>query len=231
MGNRWLRLLLQASKLIEEVAGSPASELIKQGKSIEELTTLLEGAGHPVNGLKYAYEVWDSSNVAFQEFGSIQNLYEELKASDSLERLPTYDFYAYGPVMDLLAATREKGDIAVMPLGAGGPGANLITLTSNPRGVTYLKEVLAAHDILEMDEQEVTKIVEGTGTVRGWMPFTVGETPWHYDVSVDVPEDLKGDDQFQRKVKNLVKKVKANAPAPGVKATYDPRSGHIERAA
>ena len=82
-----------------------------------------------------------------------------------------------------------------------------------PHPCLYAVQVLASQDIHEMDDDEVTKIVEGTGTVRGWMPFTVGETPWSYDVSIDIPEELQAGKQMQREAKRLVTQHKNSFPS------------------
>jgi len=232
MGHRWLHLILQASKNVEKVLGVPAWKAIgEQNASLTELQQKFKENNVPQEGLRYAFRVWDAADATFFEFESVRLLYEDLDKKKELHKFTSNDFYVYGPVVQLLAATRAKGDIAVMPLGAGGPGANLIAMTSNSRGVAYLQEVLAEGGITQLDEEEVAAIVQGTGTIRGWMPFTYGATPWNSTVEAHVPAELQGDQQLNAEVQQLVQAIKANRPSPAVWATYDQRSGHITPAA
>ncbi len=69
---------------------------------------------------------------------------------------------------------------------------------------TLIGKVLAKSGIHKLDEHEVSAIVHGSGTIRGWMPFTIGWTPWNVTVQATIPDQLKGDEQLQRDVKKLV---------------------------
>jgi hypothetical protein len=75
---------------------------------------------------------------------------------------------------DLIAAARKQG-IAVMPLGAGGPGANLVTISS--KGKQHLEQFFAGMDLPELTDWHVRSIITGTGTLKGYMPFKIGKEP------------------------------------------------------
>jgi len=226
MGHRWLELVHQAAENVKKASGATASEIIGNGSKMAQLQVMLKASGLSDAGLRYAYRVWDTTDNTYFEFDSTRSLYAELKEKNELHRLSSHDFYVYGPVVNLLELTRKKGDIAVMPLGAGGPGANLIVLTSNARGVAYLQEVLGSAGIEELNEEEVSTIVKGSGTIRGWMPFTIGPDPWDYTLEAHIPPENTSD-QLRTDVATLVRKIKANRPIPAEWATYDQRSGHI----
>jgi len=74
---------------------------------------------------------------------------------------------------ELIEAARKRG-IALIPLGAGGPGANLIAISSRP-GI--LKDFLTSQGLGELNEAEVKRVVSGTGTLKGFMPFRISNEP------------------------------------------------------
>ncbi|MDP3790372.1 MAG: hypothetical protein Q8R48_08250, partial [Candidatus Omnitrophota bacterium] len=74
---------------------------------------------------------------------------------------------------DLIQAARAEG-IAIMPLGAGGPGANMIAISSEP---DVLRNFLEIQDLSELNEPDAQAIIHGTGTLKGYMPFKIGREP------------------------------------------------------
>ena len=78
---------------------------------------------------------------------------------------------------ELIKAARKQG-IAVMPTGAGGPGANLIVIA--PQGKQQLEAFLKEQDLPELTDEGVEKIMNGTGVLRGYMPLRVGRTPMKF---------------------------------------------------
>lgn len=75
---------------------------------------------------------------------------------------------------DFTAAARKAG-IAVMALGAGGPGA--IYGVVSPKGQAHLKEFFASQDMPLLTDEGVREVVHGTGTLKGYIPFKIGREP------------------------------------------------------
>ncbi len=119
----------------------------------------------PEYAKKYTEKVFgtysDNKDYAF-----IKKMYEEY--GDSLRSVSLYEL---GPISELVMAAREKG-IAIMPLGAGGPGANLIAVS--PKGAESLKSFLESHGLSELTEDKARETISGSGILKGYMPFKVG---------------------------------------------------------
>lgn len=76
----------------------------------------------------------------------------------------------------LIEAGREE-EIAIMPLGAGGPGAVNMAITSDERGIEHLRGFFERNDIPQLTDEGVRRIIRGTGELKGYMPFKVGTKP------------------------------------------------------
>jgi glucose-6-phosphate isomerase len=97
------------------------------------------------------------------------------------ERLPEISLYTQSLDPEssedgrrLIDAARKRG-IAIMPLGAGGPSANMIAIAENEGD---LEKFFAEYGLPTFNEREARKIVRGEvsgeHTLRGYLPFKVG---------------------------------------------------------
>jgi NAD+ synthase (glutamine-hydrolysing) len=97
------------------------------------------------------------------------------------ERLPEISLYTQSldpeSVEDgrrLIDAARKRG-IAIMPLGAGGPSANMIAIAENEADI---EKFFSEYGLPVFNEAESRKIVRGEvsgeHTLRGYLPFKVG---------------------------------------------------------
>lgn len=69
----------------------------------------------------------------------------------------------------LIEAGRKCG-LALMPLGAGGPGATIVAVAA---GADELRHFFDAQGIQRLDDDEAIQTVHGTGVVRGYVPLKV----------------------------------------------------------
>jgi len=109
----------------------------------------------------------------FKEDEVLQQFYR--KHGDKLSEI---SLYTYEPISNLVEAARRDGHIAIMPLGAGGPGANLIAISS--KGKEHLRGFLEGNRLSEFtDESEIRQVMTGPGEniLRGWIPFKIGTEP------------------------------------------------------
>ena len=86
--------------------------------------------------------------------------------------------YTLDPIASLVAAAKKE-NIAVMPLGAGGPGANCIAVSA--LGADHLAKFFASHSIEKLQDDVARKIVRGDASLkdqksvlRGYLPLEVG---------------------------------------------------------
>jgi hypothetical protein len=105
----------------------------------------------------YAY---DYAEKAFNDeaYKVIKDMYEEFENEGRLEELREVSLYSSGPIGELIKNAREAG-IAIMPLGAGGPGANLIAVSS--KGQKHLTEFMESQGLGKLDEEEARQIIRG----------------------------------------------------------------------
>jgi galactokinase/mevalonate kinase-like predicted kinase len=113
----------------------------------------------------------DEVLAAAQTRSIIESIEEETK---------NISFYTLGPIGELIKAARAEG-IAIMPLGAGGPGANLIAVSS--KGNAHMAQFFEKKGIERFTEEkarQAKEIIYGEkekGTLKGYIPFKVGREP------------------------------------------------------
>jgi hypothetical protein len=165
--------------------------------------------------------VWVPDTVVHADLAAVRRSWAELAAAGRLAEIASTDYYVFGPAVRLVAAARERGDMAVMPLGAGGPGANLFVVTSHEGGQAELSRFLAEHDVPRMDPDVVAAVVSGTGVMRGWMPLELGMEPWSCGVAVE-----RGDasPEVEEAAAAAVLRGKSE---PALPATFDNASGEV----
>jgi len=71
-----------------------------------------------------------------------------------------------------IEAARREG-IAVMPMGAGGPGAMLIAIS--PAGKDHLTSFFRKQGMKELTDEKIKKGMDGTGLIRGYLPLRIGK--------------------------------------------------------
>ena len=106
-------------------------------------------------------------------YGVLRDLYETHGAA-----LRKISPYTLDPIASLVAAA-SKVNIAVMPLGAGGPGANCIAVSA--LGADHLAKFFASQSIEKLQDDVARKIVRGDASLkdrksvlRGYLPLEVG---------------------------------------------------------
>ncbi len=127
-----------------------------------------DGSELPPYAAEYAL-VFDESNTRYNDSGTIRDFYRRDK-----DRLRKTSFYTLSPIAELVGKAKDAG-IAVMPLGAGGPGANLIAISSEGR--KHLEGFLESQDLHRLTEDKARAIIRGTGTLKGYIPFHAGKEP------------------------------------------------------
>jgi len=118
---------------------------------------------------RYARKVFDENNSYYFHYKIIRTLYEEHE-----DKLRNIRLYTFEPIDRFLNAGRYEG-VAVMPLGAGGPGANCVAISA--KGRQDLKQFLESQGLDEINEENASAIIRGTGTLKGYFPFKVGMEP------------------------------------------------------
>gem|GEM_PF-2139710 len=136
-----------------------------------------EGKAVPEYAKEYAGKVFDPENSNYNDYDVVRNMFE--KEGQNLRAL---SLYTLNPIADLIAASRDEG-IAIMPLGAGGPGANLIAISS--KGIEHLKTFFENKKITEFTREKANdarKIIRGTkdGELKGYVLFKTGKEPLKY---------------------------------------------------
>ncbi|NQU74025.1 MAG: methyltransferase domain-containing protein, partial [Candidatus Omnitrophica bacterium] len=125
--------------------------------------------GIPSYAYRYARRVWDHKHPDYEDYEVVRTLYEEI-GSDLRE----ISFYTLDPLNTLVEEGAEN-NIAIMPLGAGGPGANSIAMSAEDS--EYMRRFFEDHSLGELQQEEVRSIMRGTGELKGYMPFKVGKEP------------------------------------------------------
>ncbi len=133
------------------------------------------GKNVPEYAKAYADKVFDSSHQEYNDYKVIRDLYEEL-GEDGLREAR---LYSLDPIATLIEDAKKEG-IAIMPLGAGGPGANLIAI--DPQGIEHLRGFLEKRDLIEINEDAARSLIRGetNGILKGFMPFKVGKEPMQF---------------------------------------------------
>lgn len=132
-----------------------------------------QGRPVPEYARTYADKMFNPTNPSYGDYETLRKMYAQHG-----EGLREISLYAPGPIAEMVKAGREAG-IAVLPLGAGGPGANIIAISS--KGREHIKSFFESHGLGLLTEDGVRKIVRGTGTLKGYMPFKVGRDPIRYE--------------------------------------------------
>ena len=125
--------------------------------------------GLPAHAYEYARKVWDENHRDYAEYAMIRDMYSEIGG-----RLKEISLYTLDPIASLVDEALKEG-IAIMPLGAGGPGANLMAMSA--KGLSHMKVFFEAQGLKEFDENEARSIIIGTGELKGYMPFKIGREP------------------------------------------------------
>lgn len=155
-----------------------SAEVVKYTERRDKITkrwlSLAIGAHEGVAGLpSYAYEyakkVWDPSHRDYEEYKMVRDMYDEMGNT-----LKDISLYTLNPISTLVREALKEG-IAIMPLGAGGPGANLMAISE--KGLAHMKNFFESKGIHEFDENEAKNIIRGTGELKGYLPFKVGKEP------------------------------------------------------
>jgi hypothetical protein len=92
-------------------------------------------------------------------------------------------------------------------------------------GAEYLSEFLNGEGITEMDPAEAREITSGKvdGSVKGWMPFTVSDAPYHVHWSMSEPEWWGG--PLKKRAAALSDAMLRAVPKPPQAKWYDQRTG------
>jgi len=127
------------------------------------------GQNVPEYAKKYAEKVFDKNNSWYSDNEPIRKILDQYgEKSDSMS------LYSLEPIASLIS-DGKKHQIALMPLGAGGPGSNLFAIS--PNGREHLEKFLHANDLSEIIEDEARKIVRGSGILKGYIPFKSSVDP------------------------------------------------------
>ncbi|MCX5666748.1 MAG: ROK family protein, partial [Candidatus Omnitrophica bacterium] len=154
----------------------------------------------PEYAKRYADDVFNSTNPRYNDYETIR---ETLKKKGE-NFLRTTSLYTLEPIAGLVKKARTQG-IAIMPLGAGGPGANLIAISSV--GLKHLKDFLESEGVTELNDAAARAVIHGDGLLKGYIPFKVGKEPVEFsgfaDIGLSKPEKpaASGYDQASGKIK------------------------------
>ncbi|MDP2913206.1 MAG: radical SAM protein [Candidatus Omnitrophota bacterium] len=132
-----------------------------------------QGKPVPEYAKAYADKVFNLGNPAYADYETIRKMYAQYG-----EGLRDVSLYAPGPIAEIVRAGRKEG-MAVLPLGAGGPGANIIAIS--PKSAEYIRKFFESQGLGLLTEDNVRKIVRGTGMLKGYMLFKVGRDPVTFD--------------------------------------------------
>jgi 4-alpha-glucanotransferase len=131
-------------------------------------------------------KVFDKSNEYYGFYDVVRDVINKMDerkiagAQDYEIIAKSMSFYTYEDMGALVQKARKEG-IAIMPLGAGGPGANLVAISA--RGSAHLRSFLEAEGIGQFTTEkaeEAKNIIRGSiknGTIKGYMQFKVGREP------------------------------------------------------
>ncbi|MDD5527324.1 MAG: hypothetical protein PHE11_07990, partial [Candidatus Omnitrophica bacterium] len=151
---RWLNLMFDA----------------KEGKEVPE---------YAQEFVRKAY----SDDEAYSDFRVLRQILNEYAEESgkgetgAVEWMRRASLYTLDPISSLVAAAAAR-NIAVMPLGAGGPGANLIAISAE--GWKDLEGFLQSQGLQELTNEMAGRVIKGTGELRGYMPFKMGAEPLEY---------------------------------------------------
>ncbi|MFH1245282.1 MAG: hypothetical protein V1662_02235, partial [Candidatus Omnitrophota bacterium] len=122
----------------------------------------------PEYARKYARKVFDPAHPQYQDYQVVRDMYAEYG-----ETLRAVSPYTLEPIAGVVQAQGTK--IADMPLGAGGPGANVGTVSVE--GSKQLNAFFKSQELPSLTEEAARKIIrgQGRGTLRGYMPFKAGK--------------------------------------------------------
>ncbi len=132
-------------------------------------TKAYDGGDLPAYAARYAQSVFEDSNPRYHDCEAIRDCYR--RDGEALRKI---SFYTLSPISELVKEAKEAG-IAIMPLGAGGPGANLIALSD--RGRDHLVTFFKTKSIPLLTEEQARFVIRGTGALKGFMPFQAGKEP------------------------------------------------------
>jgi galactose mutarotase-like enzyme len=164
---RWLVLAIDALK-----------NMIASGQIADPKSGLFVASGSaefknvPEYAYNYCKKVWDKDyekGKYYEEYEMIRDMYKQY--GDNLKEM---SLYSLDPIDTLVKEALKEG-IAIMPLGAGGPGANLMAVSS--KGLEPMKAFFESHGINEFNEDKARSIIRGTGELKGYLPFKVGKEP------------------------------------------------------
>ncbi|HPM42441.1 MAG TPA: hypothetical protein PLV52_01250, partial [Candidatus Omnitrophota bacterium] len=97
-------------------------------------------------GKKYEAKVFNPSNPLYEDYKVARDAFNKYG-----EDLRNISLYSLEPIAGLIAAGRKPGvDIAFMPLGAGGPGANLIAVS--PHGADHIRNFLESQGMSQLTQ-------------------------------------------------------------------------------
>jgi hypothetical protein len=126
-------------------------------------------AGVPSYAADYARKMFHQDG-----YGVLRDLYAQHGAA-----LRGISPYTLEPIAALITAAKAER-IAIMPLGAGGPGANCIAVSA--LGSEHLARFFASQSIEELQDDVARKIVRGDvslrghkALLRGYLPLEVGK--------------------------------------------------------
>jgi phosphoglucomutase len=128
-----------------------------------------QGKDVPDYAQGYARKVFDEAHPEYKDYKLVREMYA--KHGEALREI---SLYTLDPIARVVRAARKEG-IAIMPLGAGGPGANLIAVSS--KGQKHLRRFFESQGLSELTEEAARKIIQGTGVLKGYMPFRAGDEP------------------------------------------------------
>lgn len=122
-----------------------------------------------------------------------------------------------GPARALIMKAREYG-IAIMPLGAGGPGANNVAISPDKETLERFLREQGLEEVTDAKAQEMRSVIRGTAadgtpltgehTLKGYMPFKMSSEP--------------------AKATSDWEKLGVKLPAQPMKVLYDEATGRFE---
>lgn len=132
-----------------------------------------QGKAVPPYALGYARKVFDQTHPEYKDYKLLRDMYAQYG-----EELRTTSPYTLEPISGLIKEARKQG-IAIMPLGAGGPGAN--SMAVSPKGQQHLRKFFESQGLAKLTEEGAREVVMGTGTLMGYMPFRTSTEPIQFE--------------------------------------------------
>ncbi|MDD5136693.1 MAG: hypothetical protein PHN63_05040, partial [Candidatus Omnitrophica bacterium] len=155
----------------------------------------------PEYAKRYESDVFDEKSPRYKDYDVIRRML----ADKGGEFLRSTSLYTLDPIASLVKKARKHG-ITIMPLGAGGPGANLIAISSV--GSKHLRDFLKHEGVAELNDAAARAVVHGDGLLRGYIPFKVGKDPIKFNGFKDL-----GLSEPERPAASGEKKYPAEGPA------------------